>query len=413
LAVQARGILTREIDFAPLWRALRAMRDHPVRVVLGLGVFLRVWVYLTNRPYWMDEGSLLSNLEGTSIFDFSAPLHGDQLAPIGFLVIGRILVGLLGDSGYATRLLAVVCGIASLWLFRRLAFRWLPSPSAMVALILFAFSDDLVYYSSELKQYSCDLALGLAILLATSHVLDHPSCNRGNIVLGLFAVVAPWLSFPSAFIVAGCGMTLLIDRVLRARWNDIGWLALIALVWAASFFRAYQVSHALLGRATTMYVFWNFAFLPFPPKSQADLIEFGGILLEVFVNPLNLVPSWCPAYVVALPILVWLVGGLSLARRNWAFFLMLAVPILLALIAAALRKYPFHGRLIIDLVPAFYLMIAEGTKWFRTRLGRPAYVVLLVLLLSYPCLSTLYEATGVRIRDFNSHGDLHKNRFMD
>jgi hypothetical protein len=407
------SLLSREIDFAPLWRALRAMHDHPVQVVLGLGVFLRVWGYLANRPYWMDEGSLLSNLRGTAVLDFSSPLHGDQLAPIGFLVVERILVGLLGESGYATRLLVLVCGIASLFLFRRLAFRWLPFSSALIALILFAFSDDLVYYSSELKPYSSDLALSLAILLVSSHVLDRPLRRRGIATLGLLAAAAPWLSFPSSFVIVGCGIVLLIDRMLRAWWKDIGWLALIALAWTASFVLAYRASHALLHPATTMYVFWNFAFLRFPPRSRADLVESGGILLEVFVNPLNLVPSWCPPYVVVLPILLWLLGGVSLARQSRPFFLMLTLPILLALIAAAARKYPFHGRLLIELVPAFYLMIAAGTEWFRARLGRPAYVLVLILLLTYPCWTTLYEATGVRIREFNSHGDLHRNRFME
>src|SRR5262245_24479062 len=100
LNLRPRDLLSREIDFGPLWRALR---DHPVGLVLALGVIARVWVYLTNRSYWFDEGSILGNLIGTSIFDFSGPLVGDQLAPFGFLVIQRVMVGLLGDSGYATR----------------------------------------------------------------------------------------------------------------------------------------------------------------------------------------------------------------------------------------------------------------------------------------------------------------------
>ena len=147
---QARGIFSRELDLRPLWHALR---DHPADVICWLGVLLRVGVYLWNRQYWMDEGSLLGNLEGMRVLDFSGHLHGDQLAPVGFLIIERVIVGLLGDSGYATRFFPLVCGIVALWLFKSLAFRFLPFAAAMVALALFAFSDDLVYYSSELKPY--------------------------------------------------------------------------------------------------------------------------------------------------------------------------------------------------------------------------------------------------------------------
>jgi len=39
-------------------------------------------------------------------------------------------------------------------------------------------------------------------------------------------------------------------------------------------------------------------------------------------------------------------------------------------------------------------------------------VVVLVLLLAYPCLSTFYEAQARRERYFNAHGDLHDNRFV-
>src|SRR5208337_932328 len=385
---QARGIFSREIDLRPLWHALR---DHPADVICWLGVFLRVGAYLWNRQYWMDEGTLLGNLEGMRVLDFSGYLHGDQLAPFGFLIIQRVIVGLLGDSGYATRFVPLVCGIVALRLFKSLAFRLLPFAAAMVALALFAFSDDLVYYSSELKPYSCDLALGLAITLATWRLLERPLRGGWLATLGLLVLLAPWFSFPSTFIIAGCGIALLIDRCAKRWWRDLGWLLVIALCWLTSFWLAYRASHAILHPATTMYVFWNFAFLPVPPGGRTDLIKLGGVLL---------------------PLLLLLIGGFSLFLRDRRVFLILALPILLALVAAALRKYPLHGRLMIELVPAFYVMIAAGTQRLGTSLGRPAYVVALVLLLAYPCSSTFYEAQARRTRYFNQHGDLHDNRFM-
>ena len=148
---QARGILSREIDLRPLWHALR---DHPAGVICWLGVLFRALAYLWDRPYWMDEGTLLGNLEGMGVLEFPAHLQGDQLAPFGFLIIQRVIIRLLGNWGYATRFFPLVCGIVALWLFKSLAFRLLPFSAAMVALALFAFSDDMVYYSSELKPYS-------------------------------------------------------------------------------------------------------------------------------------------------------------------------------------------------------------------------------------------------------------------
>lgn len=389
------------------------MRDHPDWVVVGFGVFLRIMAYLYNRPYWMDESSLLGNLYESRIFEFSGPLNGDQLAPIGFMIIQRMIIALLGLSGYATRLLPLVCGIACLWLVRKLAFRWLSAPAAMAALVMFALSDDLIYYSSEVKPYSSDLLYGLAVLFVSSDLLDHPLCKRRIAVLGVLAAAAPWLSFPSVFMIAGCGAVLIAVMAWKRNWRGVLWLTVIAIAWAFSFFLSYRASRALLHPATTMYVFWNFAFVPLPPRSTADLLTTGGLVLEIFVNPLYLVPWSLPVYVVVLPVLLWLLGAFRLGRRHPEFFLFLVLPIVLAFFAAALRKYPFHGRLLIELVPAFYLMIAEGADWVRVRLGRPVFLAILILMLTYPSLSAIYEATGIRYRDFNIHGDLHRNRFME
>ena len=144
--------------------------------------------------------------------------------------------------------------------------------------------------------------------------------------LGLLVVLAPWFSFPSAFIIAGCGIVLLIDRCAKRWWPEIGWLLAIALCWLGSFWLAYRASRALLHPATTMYVFWNFAFLPVPPGSRADLIKLGGVLLEVFVESLEPCRTRYVGRVIcrscsgpgSLPVLLMTIGGLSLAVRDQA-----------------------------------------------------------------------------------------------
>lgn len=418
---QAGGIFSREfhVDVTPV---LRAVRSDLIRTLLVVGVVLRVVAYLWNREYWLDECSLLGNIEGKAPFDFSVHFAGDQLAPVGFVIIQRIVVNLLGSSGYVTRLLPLLCGIGALWLFRALALRWFSRSAALVALILFVFSDDLVYYSSEVKPYASDLLIALGLLVLASSLIGQVAPGRRLAGFGLLALASPWFSFPSMFIVAGCGMTLLLDRALRQDRSDLGWLLGIAVCWAVSSALAYLASTWLLNPTTTMYVFWNFAFLPVPPSSWADLVKIGGIFLEVLVNPLNLLPprsqpSLLPsvplALSVVLPLELGIFGTFSLVRRDRMGCWLLTIPIALAIAAAALRKFPFHGRLILELAPAFFLLIAEGTDWIRQWVGRIGYRVVLIVLLSYFCFTTLYELTGARVRDFNAHGDLHRNRFME
>src|SRR5438105_3209652 len=134
-----RDVLSRpiEIDLRPVWRVLR---DRPEAVVLGVGVLLRLIVYLTNRTFWLDEMSL---------------------------------------------------------------------------------------------------AGGLALSWATCDALRRPPTLHSVAVLATAAVLAPWCSFVSAFIIAACGATLILDSLLAKRFREsLAWLTM-GIGWLASFLLSY------------------------------------------------------------------------------------------------------------------------------------------------------------------------------
>jgi uncharacterized membrane protein len=413
--IRISDIWTRQyrIDWAAVGRFARDRRET---VVVGIGLFFRVLVYLLNRTMWLDEMSLAGNLIDRPILDFSEPLTGDQLAPPAFLIVQRAIVAVLGHSNFAMRLVPLVAGICALFLFADLARRILPRRPAFIALALFAFSDDLIYYSSEMKPYAVDLAIGLAVSVMSLRSLGRPPRARAIAALAALAALAPWCSFASAFVIAGCGTTLLLECVFCGRYRDALCYLALGLGWLASFVVSYGVSRALLGPSTTMYIFWNFAFLPNPVRSLADFQKAGSILLEIFINPLNMVfPIW-PGLGIVVPLLLLLPGALWLGRRSRTTLLLLVLPIALAVSASVLRRFPLHGRLILELVPAFFVLIAAGSEWLH---GRDVsrfklwYTTILVLLLVYPCLGAFYYSSWPRHREFNRHGDLHRNVFVE
>ena len=88
---------------------------------------------------------------------------------------------------------------------------------------------------------------------------------------------------------------------------------------------------------------------------------------------------------------------MSLARRSWPVWAILVLPIALAVVASAMKRYPLHGRLILELVPAFFLLIALGTETLRggSRAGSSSAIPLvLVLLLAYPCFAAFQNAAS-------------------
>ena len=95
---------------------------------------------------------------------------------------------------------------------------------------LFALSDDMIYYSSEVKQYSLDVAVAVALSLATLHAIDRPVSARIGWGMALGAIASPWVSFPAVFIVAGCGSAR-PHQFLAGRLRDAAIWCVIGAAW--------------------------------------------------------------------------------------------------------------------------------------------------------------------------------------
>src|SRR5262249_9948238 len=98
-----------------------------------LGVTFRVVQYLWNRPLWLDERSLGGNIEVQSLAALTGPLGGDQVAPLGFLFVEKVVGLVFGYSPYALRLFPLICGVAALFLMWSVADRCLTSRAVPVA----------------------------------------------------------------------------------------------------------------------------------------------------------------------------------------------------------------------------------------------------------------------------------------
>ena len=98
-------------------------------LLVALGVILRLLEYGDNRKLYRDERYLLDNLVRYEIHDFTTTLTENQLAPPGFLAVERIMVRLPLPVALAGRLVPLLCGIASMFLMRSVAHRYV-SPTA-------------------------------------------------------------------------------------------------------------------------------------------------------------------------------------------------------------------------------------------------------------------------------------------
>ena len=383
-------------------------------ILVGLGVFLRILEYSDNRRLYMDESALQPSLTDLAFYDFQTPLPGWQLAPPGFLAVERLMVLLPLPFAPAARLVPFFCAIASMFLMRSVARRYLTEIAVPIAVGLFAMTDWLLYYSVEIKQYSSDVALTLAAFLLAAGLRPsrtegtHAMSLRDWLVFTAFGTIGVWFSFPLALVLAGMGSYLMLQAASRRAWYQALGIMAMSLGWAASFALCYWVSQSIVAKDDFLPRFWGFAFLPFPPRSVADLER-------IFLQTINLLNSpsgvLTPLGVISsmfIAVTLFVLGAWSLGRKWKGGLFLLASPIFFALLASTLHQYPFHGRLLLFLVPSVHLLVGEGAAFVSRPGGAKLTFAMGAFLFCQPVLDVLWHRLVAPRNhgDYDSHGDV-------
>lgn len=366
LLAAARAVLT---SAAFVWSAL------------AIGIVVRVTRYLAERSLWGDEGALALNLVNKPTRELLEPLEYYQGAPTGFLLAEKAVIGVLGDDEFALRLFPLLCGIAALFLFAAVARRLLAPGAAAMALLLFATLEPLVYYSSEVKQYSTDVAAGLLLLYAVT-VADWDRLKvRTAVAIAAGGAAVAWLSHPALIVLAALGAAVFVASWNERRLAAIRRILLVGSVWAGSALASYLVNS---NNATAV----GSAVLDSSPESGLAPIKLVDALWDVFAHPVGVART-----TTALGIVATAVGIAVLLRRSLRHALFITTPIAGTLLAALLDLYPFSDRFVLFLVPFFLLLMGEGL-WAIVEVTASRLPVLALaapaLLLGYP-LATAAE----------------------
>lgn len=358
--------------------------------VVAAGAVLRIAQYVFNRSLWVDESYVALNIVNRSFRGLTEPLFHNQAAPFGFLWLEKLSVLVFGTGELALRLVPLLAALAALVLFREVARRVLRPELAVLALALFAVSDRLIYYASEVKQYSSDVAVTLALLLVA---IDAAAADRLSwrwvTTLSAAGVAGVWLSHPAAFVLAGAGLTLGVAALARRDWSRVRRLAIVGAIWAANFAAAFAISLGEIASDAKHQRYWGDTFMPMPPFGGEGIMWLKTAMLSAFENPAGLTPAWLGLSCFAVGCVYLLV-----AKREHAAILLL--PLVLCLVASGLRKYPFGNRLVLFLVPVFVLVVAKGVEAVVTKIRYAGPVLGLALAAALLVQPSLTAARGLK-----------------
>jgi Dolichyl-phosphate-mannose-protein mannosyltransferase len=331
-------------------------------ILCSLGVFLRVWQYCANRSLWVDEAMLASNIVNRSFGGLMQPLNHGQGAPIAFLFIEKALIEHLGNKDYVLRLFPLLASIVAIFLMWKVAEDYIGGWGPLFALSFFAICENLIYYASELKQYSSDVMYSLLLLTITPKCLDVHATPQRLMLFGFIGGVSVWFSHPVVFIISSVFLVLALDtlkskepRVMRL--HRLLWIGGAAALCLASFSLLFVTSLRVLSANTGLLEYWRDAFMPVPPWKD------GSWFYNAWYGLLN---GLLGLSLVKVGTIVIVLGCMSLFFKRWQFMLVLTMPFVLTLLVSGMRKYPFSGRLMLFSIPILVLLIAEGIE--RTRL---------------------------------------------
>ena len=285
------------------------------------------------------------------------PLAYGQVSTITFLWAERLGVVLFGVNEPALRALPFIAGSILCLGIAAVARRFLRSDETLVAVVLTVFSHVLIRYSAEVKPYSLDALLTLAVVGGAAAVLREMDNRRSWVVLGFAGAVAVASSLPSPFVCAGVVLALSIQAFREGRVRFLSRIGLLGLFWAALFSLLYTRFYRTSGNAPYMREFWEGAFLT--PGSPHLLARTRRALAEVssVIDPgLTLLGLGSLALALAL------LGAAILHRRGQsAYAVLLFVPGVAPVAASGLGVYPVATRLLLFAAPCWVMLMGVGT----------------------------------------------------
>lgn len=319
--------------------------------LLVLAAVVRLEDYLARRPLWIDEAMLALNLGSRSFAGLVSPLDFDQSAAPLFLWLLKT-AALIGGMGELTlRIVPLLAGLALPWMLWRTTRTLAGADAALIAAALAAISIPLLRYTGELKPYSTDALVSVAIILLTLRIRAAPEHSARWWQLAAAGVVAMLLSFSAAFVLAGGFAALALDSRIHGDGMGRRRLGLLALGWAVGFGAIFVTVYQPQTTNEFLRRYWSGTVLD---PGAPDFMHRARVTIHRLTVGLPPLPFEVKGRFAILALGIALVarrGGIPAAAQ-------VGVPYLALVAGALLGGFPVADRLFVFLAPFTFIAVA-------------------------------------------------------
>lgn len=350
-------------------------------LALGVGIFGVTRVWWSAVPMWKDEASIANNLR-RSFLQLTGHLTYDQVAPVGWLWLEKLLLEVVGPDDRVLRFLPYLGALTVLCLGAFIARQAIGRFAAVAVALMLAFAPSLLVYAGETKQYAWEAAIALALLVlgAWAHRAIRwqgwaavPRSWRA--VLWVAATgVAVFVSFSAILVTAAVTAALLCLHAARRAWADLGWQAGLSVpAGLTAAFLVYRRHRYSFYPGQTDYFRGGTAPEGAGPREMLDWLPF---MWSKFIDaPMGWRLGW-------LVLLLMVAGLVALWWRSRVWAVMLLMVFVCGVGGGAVRGFPVVSRPAIYLIaPTILLVVAavdglvrvsagliqrgQATPWFR------------------------------------------------
>lgn len=367
-------------------------------LAIGVGAWLRVQGWFDAPVMWLDECYLACNIVGRDFLGLLHPLEYSQSAPLLFMAATKAIVGLFGPHDLAFRTMALLASCAHLALYGWLCLRCLKPIAAFLATCVVALLPRLVFYASELKQYSTEAFVLTALTALTVLWFEKPESERRFYALVAAGALGLFLAHTAVFALAAIGLAIVLnDKETLHRLVTWRRGATAVLVWGVLFLVNYHFVIAVNYGEDVMKNYWSQAYPGMP--TSLDRLEHWRYLLSSALHYFHLRTT---ATGVLIVLAAW--GWASHFRNQKATLALWLGPLGFYWIAGMLNKAPFASRHLVFVVPAVIGAIALGCFWFVTSLPHRLLKVGASLVLFACTLSLIHRTAKIRVPKPDSKG---------
>lgn len=374
-------------------------------LILAIGIALRFYQHLMGRSLWEDEAHIALNFMYFGYLGLMEPLQNYQTAPIFFLWSVETFCKIFGPGEISLRTFPFLVSIAALPFFyfvvKRLSGNLL---TAIISFTVFALNISMIYYASEVKSYTIDVAIYIFILYLL--LSDHSFVARHRTKL---LAVAGCLAIPysnASVVVLFCAALYMIATGWSKKMNEdkttlqlgIPTSQLVifgswATVWLVNYFKFIH-NHPY---AEGMKNIWSWTFCPTPifGKEFSDFIRMR-IDDTIFTEMLFFTDKYYFPQILSALVVISVVYNVY--KKNWALLLFTILPILLHLVMSMFKMYPFFYRFILYLLPPFIILVSSGVSAIVNLFPRKVGNIISVPI----ALGYCYCCTYISIENFPS-----------